>query len=220
MPTAAIAAYGSQLRLGDGIPLGAVTVIAATNTAPIVLTTSPAHGIVDVTRVTVAGVAGNLGANGSWVAERVTATTLKLRGSVGTGVYTTGGTVTPTNTFTTIAEMRDLNPIGFTFRMEDVSAHDGNGWSSSIPTEKVGPNMRLDINYVPSIATHNATTGLLYLAMNRLRRDWLVVFPDVGRTTIFLNAWVSDHGAQTPVSGVLRATPTLTVDGAMTYTIA
>src|SRR5215831_3267214 len=108
MPTQAIAAYGVQLRLGDGVPLTAVAVTGGTTATPIVLTTA-AHGIPvgDVASVTVVGV-GGLNANGTWIAQAVDATHLTLRGSVGSGTYTSGGTVTPTDTFTVIAEVTNI----------------------------------------------------------------------------------------------------------------
>jgi hypothetical protein len=201
--------------MGDAIPLAPIAITAASFAIPIVITTATPHGVVDVTYGSVAGVLGNLAANGGWVAERLTATTLKLRNSSGSGAYTSGGTFTPLDTFTKVAEMRNLTPIGFTFRMEDVSAHDGSGWASSIPTHKVGPSMRLDINLVLAHATHDKLTGLLYVALNKIRRDWLVVFPDAGKTAVFFDAWVSDWGSATPVGGVLSAAPMVTVDGEM-----
>jgi hypothetical protein len=220
MPTQAIAAYGSELRMGDGIALGALTVIAATNTTPIIVTTSPGHGIVDVSRVTVVGVGGNLGANGTWIAERVTTTQLKLRGSVGTGAYTSGGSVTPVSTFTKIAELINLEPVGLTLRMVDASAHDGNGWGTSIPTHKEGPAMRVTVNLVPAHVTHNATTGMLFLALGRIRRDWLIVFPDVGKTTLHMLGYITSHTTVTPVDGVLRAMPMLTPDGVVSFSFS
>jgi hypothetical protein len=218
MVTQAIAAYGTQLMLGNDIPPAAVAVSGTTNASPIVLTTA-AHGIPvgGVMWVTVATVGGNLGANGSWIAEGLTATTVKLRGSVGTGAYTSGGTMQATGTYTRIAEVRDITPIGMQFRMVDVSSHDGDGWGSSIPTEKMGPNMRVDINLVPDHATHDEVTGLIYLALNRIRRHWMIIFPDAGKTTFAWVGWVSDHGTNTPVADALRASPVISVDGAMIF---
>ena len=102
MPTAALAAYGISLRIGNGVPLAPLTITGATNATPIVVTTSTAHGIADVSYATVAGVGGNTGANGTWVVSAVDATHLTLRGSVGNGAYTTGGTLTPQDTFLAI----------------------------------------------------------------------------------------------------------------------
>ena len=37
MPTAAIAAYSTQLRMGNGIPLAQLGIASTTNTTPIIL---------------------------------------------------------------------------------------------------------------------------------------------------------------------------------------
>jgi hypothetical protein len=217
MPTQAIAAYGTELRLSNGVPV-VIGILGATNATPIVLTT-PAHGIAvgNVTWVTVTGVLGNTAANGTWVAEAVTATTLKLRGSVGNGAYTSGGSLSIRGTFTRIAELVNITPIGISFNMVDASAHDGNGWGTSIPTFKRGVDMRVEINLVPDHPTHDELTGMIFLALGKIRRDWLIVLPDAGKTTVAFQAWVSDHGTVTPFDGVLRSTPVLSIDGAMQW---
>ena len=131
MPTSAIAAYGTELRLGNGIPLAPLAITDASNTTPVVVTCA-AHGIPvgDVSWADVAGVTGNTGANGSWVVWALTATTLQLRYSVGTGAYAGGGTLTMRNTFLTVAELVNITPIGIAFNMVDCSAHDGSGWEA------------------------------------------------------------------------------------------
>src|SRR4030095_10956530 len=108
MATQAIGAYGVQLRLGDGVPLAAVAVTGGTTATPVVLTTA-AHGIPtgDVSSVTVAGVNGLVGANGTWIAQATDATHLQLRGSVGTGADNRGGTGQGSATYTVIAEVTD-----------------------------------------------------------------------------------------------------------------
>jgi hypothetical protein len=68
------------------------TVTGATNASPIVIQTSAAHGLTSGDSVRVAGVQGNAGANGTWVATVVDSTHFSMLGSVGSGAYTTGGT--------------------------------------------------------------------------------------------------------------------------------
>jgi hypothetical protein len=220
MPTQAIPAYGTELRLSDGVFLPGGGLSAATNTTPIVITTVTPHGVVvgDVTWVNITGVVGNLGANGDWIAHSLSTTTLRLRGSVGTGAYVSGGTLAIRGTFSKIAELVNLTPVGIRFDMVDCSSHDGPGWGTSIPTLKHGVDMRVEINLVPNHPTHDALTGLLHLAIAKIRRDWMIVLPDAGRTTVAFAAWVSDHSTVTPIAGVLRSTPMLSIDEQMLWT--
>ena len=59
----------------------------ATNAAPIVITTSKAHGFINGDSATVLGVLGNTAANGTWVIANVTSTTFELVGTTGNGAY-------------------------------------------------------------------------------------------------------------------------------------
>lgn len=219
MPTQAIAAYGTQLRLGDGVPIS-VGISNATNTSPIVVTAPHGIAVGDVSWVTVTGVIGTTGANGTWVGEALSSTTLKLRGSVGNGPYGGGGSLSILSTFTHIAELVNITPIGISFNMVDASSHDGAGWGTSIPTLKRGVDMRVEINLVPDHPTHDETTGLIGLALGKIRRPWLIVLPDAGKTTVAFEARVTDHGTVTPIEGVLRSTPVLSIDGIMQFSYA
>jgi hypothetical protein len=222
MTTRAYSAYGSQVRLGDGVALAALNVTAATNTAPIVITTSAAHGVVDLTYVTITGVVGNAGCNGSWVAEFVNTTQLRLRGSIGNGTYTSGGTVTRVSTFASIAELTNVQDAGSRTDLIDVSAHDQNGYSSQIPTLKRTNAMRLDINLVPAHATHDKTTGLLSLYNSKAYRHWLLVLPPYPGTGLKAAAHVfgavSYYTMGLVVTGAQQAQFELAFDGAFEFT--
>lgn len=66
----------------------------ATNTAPIVITTSGAHGFSDNDIVLIDAVGGNTAANGTWFISVVDATHFTLDAAAGNGDYTSGGTAT------------------------------------------------------------------------------------------------------------------------------
>jgi len=205
MPTQARSAFGIALRLGDGIA-AVLNITAATNATPIVVTTSAVHGIVDVSKVTVTNVAGNTGANGTWIAEAVTPTTARLRGSVGNGAYTSGGVFTLDSTYATIAEVTDIQDAGIMASVIDVSAHDGiGGWGSQIPTMLSNNSMRLVVNHVPEHPTHGTVTGLIHLMETRTRRPYLLVLPNTTKTTWWFSGWVTGWRDQAPMAGALTA---------------
>jgi Phage tail tube protein len=77
---------------GAAPPLSTVAISAATNAAPIVLTTA-AHGKKTGDLVQVLGVTGNTNANGLWEVNVLTTTTLELVGSQGNAAYISGGTL-------------------------------------------------------------------------------------------------------------------------------
>lgn len=67
-----------------------ILITGASNATPIVITVAANSGLKTGDRLAIAGITGNTAANGEWTLEAVTATTFKLLGSVGNGVY--GGT--------------------------------------------------------------------------------------------------------------------------------
>jgi hypothetical protein len=69
------------------------TVDGATNATPIVISTSSPHGFATGDVVVIADVGGNTAANGTWQITVVDGDDFELDGSVGSGAYTTGGTV-------------------------------------------------------------------------------------------------------------------------------
>ena len=66
-------------------------VTAASNAAPIVITTSVAHGYTTGDMVRVRDSLGNTAANGEWLITVLTSTTFELDGSAGNGAWTSGG---------------------------------------------------------------------------------------------------------------------------------
>ena len=114
-----------------------------------------------------------------------------------------------------IPELRNASDIGMTFAMAETTAHDGSGWSSSIPTLKRGNPITLDMNYVPSNSQHQA---LLTAAQNRTSTPFSVVYPTTGNPTWTFNAFVATFTVPTvPVDGALPLRVIITPDGPMTF---
>ena len=70
------------------------SISGADTNSPITVTlvSSGDHGLTTGDQITVASVVGQTGANGTFIVERVNATTVKLYGSTSVGSYTSGGT--------------------------------------------------------------------------------------------------------------------------------
>ena len=219
MPTQAIAAYGVELRLGDGVPGPGVGISGATNATPIVITA--AHGIPvgDVDVMQISGVGGNTAANGTWIVQALTTTTLALRGSAGNGAYTTGGSAQRLDTYTVIAEVTNIEDSGMMATLVNVTAHDGNGYESQIPTFLRGNTMRLACNWVPAHPTHDALTGLTYLLTQRVTRHYMIVWPSKTATKPVwsFSAWVTQDRKAAPVAGALTTAAQFEIDGRMVF---
>lgn len=70
-----------------------LSITAATNATPIAITTASPHGYTTGQTVSIVGGGGNLNMNATWVISVTGPTTFTLTGSVGNGVYTSGGVV-------------------------------------------------------------------------------------------------------------------------------
>lgn len=75
---------------GGGITTTSNKITNATNASPIVVT-SNSHGLSNGDTVTISGVVGNTGADGTFTVTNSTANTFELYNSTGTGAYASGG---------------------------------------------------------------------------------------------------------------------------------
>jgi hypothetical protein len=91
LPTFRVYGPNGYIENGTAALKDSGTVTGATNASPIVITSS-AHGLTTGSYLTLASVAGNTAANGSFVITRVNANQYSLDGSTGNGSYTSGGT--------------------------------------------------------------------------------------------------------------------------------
>jgi hypothetical protein len=125
-------------------------------------------------------------------------------------LFKIGDGATP-ETFTTVAEVTDLTPPKISSKKEDATSQDST-WEESIPVMLSGGQISLTVNWIPSGATHNETTGLLSWLLNKTKRNCKVVLPSTEKTFAFL-AWVSSFEGGTPVSGKKSAKFTLEISG-------
>jgi len=82
----------------------------ASNTSPIVVTTTTLHMATTGNSVTISGVTGNTAANGTFVVTVITPNTFSLNSSIGNALYIAGGTVTVSTTIDVIPSM-SLNDL-------------------------------------------------------------------------------------------------------------
>lgn len=117
-----------------------------------------------------------------------------------------GDGATPTENFTTIAEVTDINGMSFTMDTEDVTSHDSpDAWEEVIPGILRSDPITFTINFVPTDATHGYSTGLLKDYYNRTLRNFQLVFPDATSTTWAASCYVTKFGVKAPISGALTA---------------
>jgi hypothetical protein len=115
---------------------------------------------------------------------------------------------------TTIPELVNLTDLGGQFGVAETSAHDGNGWTSRIPTLLDGGTIRATFNFVPT------NTQQVLLKTNMLARTstaFRVLYPPAGSPMWTFNAFITSYRVPgAPVNGQLQLNVDLTVDGPIT----
>ena len=87
-----------------------------------------------------------------------------------------------------------------------------------IPTLKRGGTVAFDVNFVPSDATQNGTTGLLSFMYGRTKKTWQIL---VGPTlSVQFDGYVVKWGPKFPVANVATATIDIRVTGKVTIATA
>lgn len=114
--------------------------------------------------------------------------------------------------YTSIAELKDVSGPQLSADTVPVTNHASPGaFEELIPTILHQGQITFSINYVPTGATHNAATGLVYLLKNKLKRSFKVIFPD---TTAWISSgYVTGFQPTEPVAGALTAAITIRPTG-------
>lgn len=116
--------------------------------------------------------------------------------------------------FATIAEVLDIEGPELALDTEEATSHDSTGgWEEVVGTILRSGEIGFEINYVPTGATANASTGLIADMKNRTRRNFQLVFPDSGNTTWSFTALVTKFAPKAPVAGKLTADISLKLSG-------
>lgn len=118
--------------------------------------------------------------------------------------------------FVTIAKVLDISGPGLTANVEDVTARDSpGGWTQKLPTTLEAGDVTFDIFWIPDEPTHatEGPAGLVSDLVHRRKRTYRIVWPEERETWVF-SAYVTGFEPSAPIQGALRASVTLSVDGA------
>lgn len=131
----------------------------------------------------------------------------------GYGVLLKIGNGATSETFTTIAEVRDIEGPELELEAKEVTSHDSGGWREYIGTLLTGGEVSFDLNFLPANATHGYSSGLIEDMVNRTKRNFQLVFPDTDTTTWQFAALVTGFKPSAAVEDELTAEVTLRVTG-------
>jgi len=113
-----------------------------------------------------------------------------------------------TEVFTTIAEVGDVTGPGLTTNVEEVPAHDGNGWMQKIATLKDAG----EVSFTMWFNNAASQTAVYTDYLNRVKRNFQLVIPTTVPKTFSFAAFITSFSFNLPVSGAIGADVTLTVN--------
>lgn len=127
-----------------------------------------------------------------------------------------GDGATPTETFTTIAEVLDITGPQVALATTEVTSHDSNGWREFIPTLKEGGEVTFDCNFFAH-TTQGFSGGLYNDLNNKTKRNFQTVFTTTPAKTAAYAAYVTSVKLAAPVDGALKGSITLKITGAVSW---
>lgn len=124
------------------------------------------------------------------------------------------------STYTTVAQVRDIEGPGLKLDTVEVTTRDTSKWRKRIAGLKDGGVVTAELVYDPDAATHaaGANTGVAYYLLQGTSYQFQIVLPDTTPTTIAFTALVTQFKPKAPMEGALLADVELTITGAVTIT--
>jgi hypothetical protein len=125
-----------------------------------------------------------------------------------------GDGATPTEAFTTVAEVKDIRGPEIKVDVIDVTNQSSpNGYEEVIPSLRRSGNLTFDCNFNPTDATLDQATGLLAHLNARSLVNFRLLLNDDDDTMWSFAGYVVGFDQTAPVTGVLNASITIKVSG-------
>lgn len=125
-----------------------------------------------------------------------------------------GDGATPTEGFTTLAEVKDITGPTLAHDTEEVTHHQSPGrFKEKIATLIDGGEVSFALNYLPQNPTQSVSAGLLKDMIDHTVRNIKIVLPDAGSTEWILPCIVTAWEPEMPVGSSFDASVTLEVAG-------
>lgn len=141
-----------------------------------------------------------------------------------TGMSTVGALLEYKSTPEDVAEVFSISGPSYTQTAVDTTHHNSTDrFRTYVPGMSDGGEVTFDIRYIPTITSHDATSGLVSLVGATATEDFQVTFPDNGvslNTVLSFKAIVTSFTPSADLDSSLDASVTLKISGVITYTEA
>ena len=125
-----------------------------------------------------------------------------------------GDGATPTEAFTTVAEVTNLSGPSEGLEVIDATHMESpSSYREYLPSLLDSGEITFDLNFLPAVA---AQTGVRTDMLNRTKRNWQIVFTDSGTTTYSFAGFVTAFEPSAQIDDKLSASATIKVTGPVT----
>jgi hypothetical protein len=120
--------------------------------------------------------------------------------------------------FTAVAGLTDFGAPEISVEERDRTDHDSpNGAKEFGPGWLDGGSISLEGFYDPAEPTQGGTTGLVYLATNRITRNWKIVLTDDAASTVTFRGFLTGFSVGLPHDGDMTFSASAKITGLPTY---
>lgn len=120
--------------------------------------------------------------------------------------------------FTTISNLLDFMTPAATRDRVDITNHSSaDGYEEKIPTLKRSGDLAFDVNWLPTNATQDNSTGVTSLYDSGELRPYKIILVDTDTSEVDFDAYVMGFRGALPVNGVGKASITLMPTGVITW---
>ena len=125
-----------------------------------------------------------------------------------------GDGATPTEAFTAVGGVKDISGPAISRDLFETTSHDAtDGYETHVPTIKRSGEVTFDINWDPSDATHDMSTGIGAKVNADDPTNFLLIYARIGYQWAFAG-YVTKFDTKAPVAGIHGASVTIKITGA------
>jgi predicted secreted protein len=141
------------------------------------------------------------------------------QGTIGKGTLLKIGNGVSPETFTAIAEVKDITGPALSVEFADFTHQESpSGYREFKSTFKDSGNMTFAVNFLPDNTTQGfSSAGLLKDYEAGTLRNFQLLFPDTGATLASFAAYVANLQPSAPLNGPLAMNVTLRITGPVTW---
>lgn len=122
-----------------------------------------------------------------------------------------------TTNYTTIAEVTSVSGPDFDRDFAEVTHMESEGWKEFLPMNRDMGEITLEVSFVPTDPTLDFSTGVARDWVDGIKRNYQLVFPDIGQTTWVVPVYIKSMRQTAGQNDPLKMTIVLRPSGVPSF---